>query len=168
MIRLTWDLPAEAEHVRLCRNLVRDTLSHLEIGKREIEDLELAIGELSANVIRHARLSAEGSFLVELEVRDEDAVITVTDLGVGFTPEISDDPTPTDSGGLGLWLVGQLTDRLEFQKADGRGTVVRAVRHLRSGVTGRDRAPSNDALGVEEPEEDPDEDPMALATCVAG
>jgi len=152
MIRLTWDLPAEAEHVRLCRRLVRVTLQHLNIDDREIAELELAIGELCTNVVRHARLSPDKSYLVQLEIRDEAAEVSITDMGIGFTPSLTEEPTPTDSGGLGLWLVEQLTDRLEFRKADGNGTVVRAVRRLGSSPGGterpRERTPAEAAFEV--------------------
>jgi len=152
MIRLTWDLPAEAEHVRLCRRLVRTTLQHLNIGDREIAELELTIGELCSNVIRHARLSPDKTFLVELEIRDDAAEVSVTDMGIGFTPALTEEPTPTDSGGLGLWLVEQLTDRLEFQRADGDGTVVRALRRFGSSPHGtersRERSPLETAFDV--------------------
>ena len=131
MIRLSWDLPAEAEHVRLCRHLVRVVMEHMVAEEQEIEEIELAVGELCANVVRHAQLSPGHSYLVDLEVREDSLVFSVSDMGVGFVPEVTADPTPTDSGGLGLWLVSQLTDHLELKSLDGKGTVVRAERHLK-------------------------------------
>ena len=132
MFRISWDLPAEAQHVRLCRNLTRAVLQHMKVEEKEIEELELAIGELCTNVVRHANIQSDRSYLVELEIVDSLFSLTVSDVGVGFTPQITEEPTPTESGGLGLWLVEQLTDHLEFHKAQGKGTVVHAERKLKT------------------------------------
>ena len=129
-MRLTWDLPAEAEHVRLCRQIVCITLQHLKVEERDIEDIELALGELCTNVIRHAKMVPGSNYQVELDLSEGKALITVSDKGIGFEPAITEEPTPTDSGGLGLWLVEQLTDRLEFESHVGRGTTIRAERQL--------------------------------------
>ncbi|MBW3623964.1 MAG: ATP-binding protein [Armatimonadetes bacterium] len=129
-MRLTWDLPAEAQHVRLCRQLVCLTLQHMRVEERDIEDIELALGELCTNVIRHARMTPGSKYQVELELMEDRALITVSDEGVGFIPNITVEPTPTESGGLGLWLVEQLTDKLEFQSLAGQGTKICAERQL--------------------------------------
>jgi serine/threonine-protein kinase RsbW len=129
-MKLIWDLPADAENVRLCRQLVCLTLQHLKIEERDIDEMELALGELCTNVIRHAGMQPGSSYQVELELDDGKALITVSDRGVGFEPAITEEPTPTESGGLGLWLVEQLTDRLEFESAEGEGTTIRAERKL--------------------------------------
>ena len=135
-MRLTWDLPAEAEHVRLCRQIACLTLQHLNVEERDIEDIELALGELCTNVVRHAKVTPGCHYQVELELNEEKALITVSDRGVGFTPAITEEPTPTDSGGLGLWLVEQLTDRLDFVSEAGEGTTIRAERKLQTVPTG--------------------------------
>lgn len=129
-MRLTWYLPAEAEHVRLSRQLVCATLQHLNVAEGDIADMELALGELCSNVIRHAQMTPNSNYQVDLELNEDKALITVSDQGVGFDPEITEEPTPTDSGGLGLWLVEQLTDRLEFESVAGHGTTIRAERQL--------------------------------------
>jgi serine/threonine-protein kinase RsbW len=129
-MRLIWDLPAEAEHVRLCRQLVCLTLQHLKIEERDIDEMELALGELCTNVIRHAGMKPGSNYQVELELDEGKALITVRDRGVGFEPAITEEPTPTESGGLGLWLVEKLTDRLTFESAEGEGTTIRAERKL--------------------------------------
>lgn len=129
-MRLTWDLPAEAEHVRLCRQIVCLTLQHLKAEERDIEEIEVALGELCTNVIRHARMTPGSNYQVELDLSEGKALITVSDQGIGFEPAITEEPTPTESGGLGLWIVEQLTDRLEFESVEGRGTTIRAERHI--------------------------------------
>jgi anti-sigma regulatory factor (Ser/Thr protein kinase) len=106
----------------------------MNVAPREVDELELTIGELCSNVVRHAELAPGKSYQVELELLEEAAFITITDKGVGFEPAITEEPTPTESGGLGLWLVGQLMDRLEFRQRDGNGTVVCAERRLTTGT----------------------------------
>jgi anti-sigma regulatory factor (Ser/Thr protein kinase) len=82
-------------------------------------DLEVVISELVSNGLRH------GAQPVTLRVWADDRALTieVTDAGGGLVdpfPELRP-PTP-DPGGLGIWLVGQLTDRLVIEHRDARTT----------------------------------------------
>jgi serine/threonine-protein kinase RsbW len=83
-------------------------------------DLQLAVEEACMNVIEHAYGGKGGEFTVCFEVCGPDAQITVTDHGQPFDPQ--DVPPPNLSlpleerpvGGLGIFLMQQLMDDVEF------------------------------------------------------
>ena len=113
-------------------------MEFLKVLPVDIGDVETIVGELAANVIRHAH-SINGRFQVVLEFYAERVVITVIDSGNGFifrdVPEIGS-PRPDLNGGerlggYGLPLLDALSDRLEFGRTDPRGTTVRAEKGLR-------------------------------------
>lgn len=86
-----------------------------------VVDFVLAVSEVAANTIRHARSPGtmriwfDGQ-AITCEIRDEGII---TDLLAG-----THKPPPDATGGHGLWLVRQVCDLVELH-SDGSGTVVR-------------------------------------------
>jgi anti-sigma regulatory factor (Ser/Thr protein kinase) len=84
-------------------------------------DVRLLVSELVTNSVQHARVGAEDSIRLHVDIRGEIVRVEVSDNGPGFEPK---EPTPdadTDSG-WGLFLVNQLADRWGVERA-GEGCV---------------------------------------------
>ena len=102
-----------------------------------MDDVEAVVGELCANVTRHAH-SESGFFHVTLEHHGDHVVLVVADEGHGFDPASlsavgSERPDETGSvrhGGYGLHLVNTLMDGLEFQTGRPKGMTVRTHKRL--------------------------------------
>ena len=75
ILRLSLDLPEDANYVRTTRLLSRCLLDDLNAKRAITDDVETIVGELCSNVIRHAR-SKETHFLVTLEYFKPKVVIT--------------------------------------------------------------------------------------------
>jgi serine/threonine-protein kinase RsbW len=138
ILKLTLDLPEEQAYIKITRLLGRTLLEHLRACEQDIDELELVVGELCANVVRHAR-STENHFQVFLEYHADRVDITVQDQGPGFSPrEVAPvgaerpdfEGQPERIGGYGLRLVELLSDHIEFQSADPKGTTVRAEKRI--------------------------------------
>ena len=134
ILRLSLDLPEDGEFVRITRVLGRTLLEHLQVEEGDISDLELLVGELCTNVIRHADTVHE-RFRVILEYHADKVELIVEDTGRGFSfkdvPEAGTERPDTLGGGerfggYGMSLVRALADRLEFHRTDPQGTTVRA------------------------------------------
>lgn len=136
-VKVALDLPEDESNVRMARRMGRLLLEEQAVPERVIDDIELVLGELCTNVIRHARSHA-GQFQVALEYLSDRVVITVADRGQGFST--NDVPAPgsvrSDGcgrnriGGFGLPIVERLSDKLDFRSADPQGTVVRVEKRL--------------------------------------
>lgn len=138
ILKLTMDLPEDRDYLRLTRLLGRTLLEYLQADSRDMIDIELLLGELSSNVIRHAS-TCEGRFRVDLEYYADRVVVTVQDKGPGFSfksvPTVGSVRPDKQAGGeriggFGLQLVEALADRVEFHRTDPQGTTVRAEKHL--------------------------------------
>jgi anti-sigma regulatory factor (Ser/Thr protein kinase) len=85
-------------------------------------DIALAVGEACSNVVMHAYVGAPapGSLTVEASHPGGELLVAVRDEGRGMLPR-------TDSPGLGLGLsiMGRLSERLEIDDNGARGTHVR-------------------------------------------
>lgn len=80
-------LPATHEFVRVTRRTVTGYLEEAGVDASRASDLVLAVGEACANVVQHAFPDGEaGTFRLILDLRPGEAVVEVTDAGVGFEP----------------------------------------------------------------------------------
>jgi serine/threonine-protein kinase RsbW len=97
-------------------------------------DLQLAAEEACSNVIEHAYGGKGGDLDITFEVRERDVVLTVRDHGRPFAPEkvvapdVSLPLTQRRIGGLGLHLMYQLMDEVQFDFAEGSNTLVMVKR----------------------------------------
>ena len=103
--------------------------------------LHVAIDELLANALSHGQTGRDPcSVTVEVELDQDRVTVIVTDDGAAFDPFGQDAPDTTLSveerpiGGLGIHLVGQLMDKVSYQRRDGHNVVV-LVKELVNGTT---------------------------------
>jgi anti-sigma regulatory factor (Ser/Thr protein kinase) len=101
--------------------------------------VNVALDELLANVASHGQPGRDPcSVMVEVELDEERLTVILTDDGTPFDPFEQDAPDTTLSvedrpiGGLGLHLVGQLMDKVSYQRREGHNVVV-LVKQLGNG-----------------------------------
>lgn len=138
---LSLHLPDDVAHISMLRRISREALTSCKVAARDVDDLELLVGELATNAVIHARAPR---YRVDLELYDGLAVVTVSDTGKGFERSAARPPgTRRESdgmdwdgfdgeriGGWGLPLVETLADEVEYLSANPHGTVVRARRQF--------------------------------------
>jgi serine/threonine-protein kinase RsbW len=103
-----------------------------------IEDLKTAVSEACLNAIEHGNKGRpDARVIVTMNYEDDAFSVSVMDEGDGITdlpkePEIEKKLENLETPrGLGVYLIKQLTDQVEFN-AEGDGHVVRMVIKLRS------------------------------------
>jgi anti-sigma regulatory factor (Ser/Thr protein kinase) len=137
ILNLALDLPEDGYYLHIARLLSRTLLAHLRVVNRDIDDTEIVIGELCANVLRHSG-SADGRFRITLQYFDDRIDICVEDKGQGFSmnalapvgSERADFDGGRRFGGFGLQLIESLSDKVEFRSSDPHGTTARATKLL--------------------------------------
>ena len=138
IMKLSLDLPEDAPFIRTARLLSRCLLEDIKVVASVTRDVEIIVGELCSNVIRHAQSKAM-HFQVTLEFYEPKVVITVKDTGKGFVRERvlpvgatrSDGKGGVRVGGFGLSLIEGLSDKLDFTGSSPHGTKVRVEKNLR-------------------------------------
>ncbi len=113
-------LPAEPGNVGMLRRELTNALLPLDLGADRLADIALVVSEALTNAAMHAYVSmAPGSMTLVAAVSRGSLRVTVTDEGRGMVPR-----TDSPGLGLGLGLMGSLTDVLEISSPDGGGTEV--------------------------------------------
>ncbi len=119
---------ATLENLRKVSDFVRDIGRQLQLTEEAMFDVELAVEEASANIVRHAyRPGQAGDILLRVETTDDVVRITLTDWGLPFDAE---NVSPFDAratvetrakGGTGLQLIHSLMDDVVRETASVSG-----------------------------------------------
>ncbi len=129
------EIPPTMEYLDLARVVVSAAASvDPSFSPSRVSDLRLAVSELCANAIEsHQRSGNDEPLLIRCDLDHDRVTIEIEDHGGGFDPDgLSALPHASDPArleherGLGIPLVRELADDLEFLVKDD-GTTVRVV-----------------------------------------
>jgi len=102
--------------------------------QERIEDLKTAVAEACLNAMEHGnRDHPDSRVVVTMYLGDKDFKVSVMDEGDGmsYIPQHIDIKRKVEGleppNGLGLYLIQQLVDQVEFKKMNGGGHVVKMV-----------------------------------------
>jgi serine/threonine-protein kinase RsbW len=126
ILKMILNLPSDAAYVPIVRALSATLMEQLGIVQQDVDAASLVIGEVCANVVRHAHIDPHTHYSVGVDYAAEHIDITVIDQGKGFDPRAVAEPDLERAGGWGIWLVENLTERVEFEVVPGGGTTVSA------------------------------------------
>ncbi len=123
-------LPATMESLEICRMFVLGKLQELSVVQELEFKVELVLEEVLTNVIHYAYPEEPGEMEVTCTIEDnQDFCFRVTDWGIPFNPlerpdpELSQDVSERQVGGLGIYLVRHLVDELSYQREGNRNTL---------------------------------------------
>lgn len=116
------DLPREAGSVPAVRRLLRSALAVLHVNRSAGDDLEIAVTEACANVVRHA--TGTETFEVSLDVAEDHCSIDVRDEGPGFDPGTLSAPDPGSEHGRGLFLIRALSENVHLESTPRDGSLI--------------------------------------------
>ncbi|MES2465186.1 MAG: ATP-binding protein [Armatimonadota bacterium] len=141
LMRICFDLPRSLAPIAHLRKSVRCFVESIGLTPDDADDLEMMLGELSSNVVRHA---GTATYHVSVDLLQSRFCVTVIDQGVGFPTEESlpgtlrPDTLPGRDaeriGGLGLVMIRGIADQVEILPNVPQGTTVRAQKALKEPV----------------------------------
>jgi anti-sigma regulatory factor (Ser/Thr protein kinase) len=126
LLRLSLDVPDTAPSVALCRRTLRCLLAALAVDPVRAYEIELALGEATTNVIRHAYSHPGHRYTVCMEIFMDRVRLRVADQGRGFRRADVPEPEEEKAGGWGLWLIEQLAASATVRPRRGGGSLLEA------------------------------------------
>ena len=121
---------SELSQLTLMRDFVVETCRQVwarPTDEPALRQLQLALSEAAANVIRHAYQGQAGQPIVlTLEASADRIRLTLSHNGISFDPTTVPPPEFDGSreGGFGVYMMDRLTDQVVyFREADGRSAV---------------------------------------------
>jgi serine/threonine-protein kinase RsbW len=121
---------AELESLSVFRQFISDCCTSSNVPKEAVFDLKLAVDEACTNIIEHGYKGMDpGSIILSLRVEPDRVLVRITDFGHIFEP--ADAPKPDveaaledrELGGLGLFLIYQTMDNIDYQTSEDGNTL---------------------------------------------
>ena len=125
-IRNRLTLTNDISNIPLLAEFVEAIAEELELDMEISMSLNLALEEAVVNVMNYAYpKDTKGDILIDALTDDDCLKFVITDQGVAFDPTAKDEVDTSLSaeerpiGGLGIHLVRQLMDNIEYERKDG-------------------------------------------------
>ena len=121
---------AELESLAVFRQFISDCCTSSNVPDGAVFDLKLAVDEACTNIIEHGYKGMDpGSIILALRVEPDRVLVQITDFGHIFEP--ADAPKPDIEaaledrplGGLGLFLIYQTMDNIDYQSSEDGNTL---------------------------------------------
>jgi serine/threonine-protein kinase RsbW len=121
---------AELESLSVFREFISDCCAKFKIPDGIVFDLKLAVDEACTNIIEHGYKGMDpGSIILSFRIESDRILVQITDFGHIFEP--ADAPKPDveaaledrELGGLGLYLIYQTMDNIDYQASDDGNTL---------------------------------------------
>ncbi|MEX0994879.1 MAG: ATP-binding protein [Balneolaceae bacterium] len=116
---------ASTRHLAKVRNFVEKYADKFGFDEKTVSDIRLAVDEACTNIIKHAYQFDESKDVeIKLGFKDDWICISLTDQGNTFNPESYSKPDIQKQmklkkrGGVGVYLIRQLMDDVEYLKKD--------------------------------------------------
>jgi serine/threonine-protein kinase RsbW len=119
---LNLSMPANSESIATITGAISEILERLELPEQKRFEIDLAVQEALANAVVHG-CDGDSSKTIRCRLNGDQQgriVISVTDPGPGFRPEIIPDPKRAEGlygdHGRGVYLIRQLMDEVQFER----------------------------------------------------
>jgi len=119
------EIPSAPEYVAIVRHAVEGIAQRMRFDAGQIEDLKVAVGEAYTNAIKYG-CPRDDVHNVEVKcvVCSDGLLVEVRNSVAGCDqPEVPAQPDLGREGGLGLYLIRQLMDEVDFQWDQGTAVV---------------------------------------------
>ena len=131
------NIESRTERLIAVREFVSTAARDFGFGDEDVSKIALAVDEACTNIIKHAyRFDPRKSITITVRGRNGTFEIVIQDYGKEFNPEKI--PTPDMKeylshfrrGGLGVYLMRSLMDRVEYSFVPGKKNEVRLTKNL--------------------------------------
>ena len=132
-------IPAQPKYLALIGTVVRWYAEQAGLDEEACHELEVAVDEASTNVVSYAfPEDSPGEMAVKCATEGNGLAVTIQDNGKPFTPsdgiEIGRKKRETDpsTGGMGLFMINQLTDEVRYEWNERDGNQFTLVKHRKT------------------------------------
>jgi len=130
-------IPSHTDNLEIVRNFVSAVAKKVGFGDSEISKIELSVDEACTNVIEHAyRHKAKQKIDVAIKIDYQKFTVIITDRGRAFNfkdvemPDMKTYLAELRVGGLGIYLMKTLMDKVEYHSTPGKKNEVRMVKYF--------------------------------------
>lgn len=128
---------SRTERLIMVREFVSDAARSFGFGDEDVSKIALAVDEACTNVIKHA-YKFDPTRFIHVSIRSGNGTfeVAIQDDGLQFNPALVQKPDMKEylshyrRGGLGVYLMKSLMDKIEYDYKPGRLNEVRLIKYL--------------------------------------
>jgi serine/threonine-protein kinase RsbW len=132
-------IPSQTDNLELIRDFVSKLASKVGFSEEDVGKIELAVDEACTNVIKHAyKKDVSKPIDIVIKIDFNKFTIVITDRGKGFDPSRLKMPNMKEYlaelrvGGLGIYLMRSLMDKVDYEIKPGVKNKVTMVKYFLS------------------------------------
>lgn len=137
--KISKTIRSRTDHLLEVREFVLDAARQFGFGEEEASKIVLAVDEACTNIIKHAyHYAPDKRIEITIYRQDGEFEVRITDEGKAFDPatvtlpDIKQHLTHYRRGGLGVYLMRKLMDKVEYSLSKGRKNEVRLTKYLKA------------------------------------
>ena len=136
-------IQSQTERLSSVREFVSEAARQHGFDEETVNKIALAVDEACTNVIKHAyRYAPDKNIEIRISSNKTSFEVTIYDTGIAFSPDAV--PTPDMGqylreyrrGGLGMYLMRSLMDKVEYTARPGKRNEVHMIKFLPARKTG--------------------------------
>ena len=136
--RFLLSVDSRLERLSEIADFIENAARESGLNENQIDDVQMAVDEACTNVIKHAyRGKPNGTIDIICERRGKEFVVTIEDVGERFDlkkvarPKTGAPLSARNIGGLGLFFMHKLMDRVHFDFSSGYGNRLTMVKKIK-------------------------------------
>ncbi len=130
-IKLT--IPSHPRFLQLVRGMMTKVTGILSVPPESADDIILGVDEACSNIIRHSYMGdTTGKIEFLITPGEKELEIIIADYGKPWTPVRlpPGEPSKIKPGGLGLYIIHQVMDQVNYHRSDKGQNTIRMVKGL--------------------------------------
>lgn len=139
MLKYSLTVDSRLERLSQIAEFTQETARACGLNENQAFEVQMAVDEACTNVIQHAYHGRpDGTIDIVCEKRGRELVVTIRDYGDPFEPKKVARPktraplSQRNIGGLGLFFMRRMMDRVNFDFTSGRGNRLTMVKKIKA------------------------------------
>jgi len=121
---------SELSELKKVRTFLKETLEEKNISEKDYYIMELSLVEVCINIIKYAYPKNKGVIYLKSWTQKNEVFFEIKDDGIPFDPRSIKKPDITEiiekekKGGLGVFLIRSLMNKVEYQRKDNQNVLL--------------------------------------------
>ncbi len=135
--KLTLTVQSQTEKLYLVRDFISGAAREFGFDNESVDKITLAVDEACTNVIKHSyKLATDQEIEITIDTRNGAFEVVISDRGISFDPDAIHNPDMKEylrqykKGGLGMYLMRSLMDKIEYKSYAGKKNEMRLIKYL--------------------------------------
>ncbi|MDH5257242.1 MAG: ATP-binding protein [Gammaproteobacteria bacterium] len=134
---------SKLENLSKVRNFVKETAKDVGLYSEGVMGVVLAVDEACANIIQHGYVGKAGEITITIFRNEDSMIVSVSDNAPPYNP-LEETPVPDLSvdlseravGGMGVLIIKQNTDFVEYKVTESGGNALIMTKQIKENETG--------------------------------